>query len=139
MIKICSLARLNDTVSGCRAQHVVTLVRDEARVFRPEGINPDNHLWLQMDDIADPIDDLEARLVDQPMELRRPAAAFGERNGVDFDDCEGAARESRPIVLEQVEFRSFDIDDQRVSRRQSVLPENGPETRSRHQCRGFAP
>lgn len=60
MIRICSLARLNETVSGCRARHVVTLVRDEARVFRPEGVDPDNHLWLQMDDIADPVDGLIA-------------------------------------------------------------------------------
>lgn len=56
MIKICSLARLNDTVTGCGARHVVTLVREEARVFRPHGIDPANHLWLQMDDIADTID-----------------------------------------------------------------------------------
>ena len=60
MIKICSLARLNDTVSACRARHVVTLVRDESRLFRPPGVDPDNHLWLQMDDIADPIDGLIA-------------------------------------------------------------------------------
>jgi predicted protein tyrosine phosphatase len=56
MIKVCSLARLNDTVTACSARHVVTLVRDETRVFRPPGIDPNNHLWLQMDDIADPID-----------------------------------------------------------------------------------
>ena len=56
MIKICSLARLNETVAACRARHVVTLVRDEARVVRPTGIDPANHLWLQMDDIADAID-----------------------------------------------------------------------------------
>jgi predicted protein tyrosine phosphatase len=56
MIKICSLARLNDTVTACSARHVVTLVRDESRIFRPPGVDPENHLWLQMDDIADPID-----------------------------------------------------------------------------------
>ncbi|MCC6948172.1 MAG: protein tyrosine phosphatase [Bradyrhizobiaceae bacterium] len=56
MIKICSLARLNDTVADSGARHVVTLVREEARVFRPLGIEPENHLWLQMDDIADAID-----------------------------------------------------------------------------------
>lgn len=56
MIKVCSLARLNDTVTACSARHVVTLVRDESRIFRPPGVDPDNHLWLQMDDIADPID-----------------------------------------------------------------------------------
>jgi predicted protein tyrosine phosphatase len=60
MIRVCSLARLNETVAACRATHVVTLVRDEARVFRPEGIKPENHLWLQMDDIADPIEGMIA-------------------------------------------------------------------------------
>jgi predicted protein tyrosine phosphatase len=60
MIRVCSLARLNETVELCRATHVVTLVRDETRVFRPTGIEPDNHLWLQMDDIADPIDGMIA-------------------------------------------------------------------------------
>jgi predicted protein tyrosine phosphatase len=60
MIRVCSLARLDETVQAVRAKHVVTLVRDETRVFRPRGIAPDNHLWLQMDDIADPIDGMIA-------------------------------------------------------------------------------
>jgi len=60
MIRVCSLARLNETVEACRARHVITLVRDEARMFRPNGVEPGNHLWLQMDDIADPIDGLIA-------------------------------------------------------------------------------
>ena len=60
MIRICSLARLNETVALSRARHVVTLVRDESRAFRPEGIEPGNHLWLQMDDIAEPLDGLIA-------------------------------------------------------------------------------
>lgn len=60
MIKICSLARLHDTVTVCGARHVVTLVRDGSRLFRPPGIDADNHLWLQMDDIADPVDGLIA-------------------------------------------------------------------------------
>jgi predicted protein tyrosine phosphatase len=56
MIKVCPLSRLNDTVEECRAKHVVTLVRDEARLFRPARVEPDNHLWLQMDDITDEIE-----------------------------------------------------------------------------------
>lgn len=60
MIRVCSLARLNETVEACRARHVITLVRDESRLFRPQGIEPDNHLWLQMDDIADPIEGMIA-------------------------------------------------------------------------------
>lgn len=56
MIFVCSLSRLQESVDEIRARHVVTLVRDEARVFRPRGIEPDDHLWLKMDDIAEPID-----------------------------------------------------------------------------------
>jgi predicted protein tyrosine phosphatase len=56
MIVVCPLSRLQDAVDESGARHLVTLVRDEARVFRPEGIEPDKHLWLQIDDIAEPID-----------------------------------------------------------------------------------
>ena len=56
MIFVCSLSRLQESVDEIRARHVVTLVRDESRVFRPRGIEPDDHLWLKMDDIAEPID-----------------------------------------------------------------------------------
>jgi predicted protein tyrosine phosphatase len=56
MILVCPLSRLQESVDEIRARHVVTLVRDEARVFRPRGIEPDDHLWLKMDDIAEPID-----------------------------------------------------------------------------------
>jgi len=56
MIRICSLARLHETVAACNARHVVTLVRDENRLLRPPGVEADNHLWLQMDDIAEPVD-----------------------------------------------------------------------------------
>jgi predicted protein tyrosine phosphatase len=59
-IRVCSLARLNETVGLCRARHVITLVRDETRIFRPAGIEQGNHLWLQMDDIAEPIDGMIA-------------------------------------------------------------------------------
>jgi predicted protein tyrosine phosphatase len=56
MIRVCSLARLQDTVEECGAKHIVTLVRDEARLLRPAKVEPDNHLWLQVDDITDQIE-----------------------------------------------------------------------------------
>jgi len=56
MILVCPLSCLQQSVDDSGARHVVTLVRDETRVFRPQGIDPENHLWLQMDDIAEPID-----------------------------------------------------------------------------------
>jgi predicted protein tyrosine phosphatase len=66
MIIVCSLARLQETVGKSRARHVVTLVRDEELIrreregLRGQGIKPDDHLWLKMDDIADEMDGMIA-------------------------------------------------------------------------------
>jgi predicted protein tyrosine phosphatase len=56
MIHVCSLARLSDTVKQHKARYVVSLLANRDRVFRPEGIKADDHLWLGMDDIADVIE-----------------------------------------------------------------------------------
>ena len=66
MILVCPISRLGETVEQSRARHVVTLVRDDELVRRERtqllrnGIAPDDHLWLQMDDIADEIDGMIA-------------------------------------------------------------------------------
>lgn len=66
MIRVCPISRLSETVELSRARHVVTLVRDDELVRRERerllqnGIKPDDHLWLQMDDIAEHIDGLVA-------------------------------------------------------------------------------
>ena len=56
MIHVCSLARLQETVDDTGARHVVSLLGDEARLDRPTGIAPENHLWLKLHDISDPLD-----------------------------------------------------------------------------------
>lgn len=56
MIHVCSLARLHATVEETGARHVVTLIGTESRVTCPTGIDPENHLFLRMHDIAMPID-----------------------------------------------------------------------------------
>ena len=56
MIVVCSLARLSETVKQHGARHVVTLLADRDKVFRPDGIEEDDHLWLGMDDIANEIE-----------------------------------------------------------------------------------
>jgi predicted protein tyrosine phosphatase len=56
MIHVCSLSRLQETVEETGALHVVSLIGDEARVERPRGIAPKNHLWLRLHDICAPLD-----------------------------------------------------------------------------------
>ena len=66
MIVVCSLSRLQETVEKTRARHVVTLVRDEELIRREReglkshGVMPENHLWLEMDDIAEAMDGMIA-------------------------------------------------------------------------------
>src|SRR5205085_9075779 len=63
---VCSLSRLQETVEKSRARHVITLVRDEELIrrerdgLRSRGVKPEDHLWLEMDDIADVMDGMIA-------------------------------------------------------------------------------
>jgi predicted protein tyrosine phosphatase len=56
MIHVCSLSRLQETVEEYGARHVVSLIGDEARLERPTGVAPENHLWLKLHDISNPLD-----------------------------------------------------------------------------------
>lgn len=56
MIHVCSLARLHSTVKTTGARHVVTLLGIEDRIERPETVPADNHLFLRMHDISEPLD-----------------------------------------------------------------------------------
>jgi predicted protein tyrosine phosphatase len=56
MIHVCSLARLNETVEGTGARHVVSLIGDDAGLECPSCVAPENHLWLRLHDISSPAD-----------------------------------------------------------------------------------
>jgi predicted protein tyrosine phosphatase len=56
MIHVCSLARLHATVDETGARHVVTILKHSDRVVLPSHISPQNHLVLNVDDIAMPMD-----------------------------------------------------------------------------------
>jgi predicted protein tyrosine phosphatase len=56
MIHVCSLARLHETVAATGASHVVTLINKTYPVATPQGVEVDNHLWIDIDDISAPLD-----------------------------------------------------------------------------------
>ena len=56
MIHVCSLARLQETVAATGASHVVTLINKAYPVATPQGVEADNHLWIDIDDISAPLD-----------------------------------------------------------------------------------
>ena len=71
MIHVCPLSRLYETVEQTGSRHVVTLLKQTDRVVWPQGLAPDNHLILGMDDIVEPAegyvppaDDHIAKLID---------------------------------------------------------------------------
>ena len=56
MIHVCSLSRLNETITATGARHVVTLLGIEDHVPLPSQIARDAYLRLHMHDIIDPMD-----------------------------------------------------------------------------------
>ena len=51
-IKVTSLSRLHETAKQVGASHVVTLINISTAVERPNGIAPENHLFIGMSDIT---------------------------------------------------------------------------------------
>ncbi|MGC1465989.1 MAG: protein-tyrosine phosphatase family protein [Pseudolabrys sp.] len=56
MIHVCSLARLHETVDRTGASHVITCLRRPEQAQLENRIARQNHLVLNMDDIAMPLD-----------------------------------------------------------------------------------
>ena len=55
MIHVCSLARLNETITATGARHVVTLLGHGDQVPLPSSISRANYLRLHVHDIVDPM------------------------------------------------------------------------------------
>ena len=53
MIHVCSLAKLHETVEQTGARHVITLINGDTVLTRPSNVDPTNHLFLGINDIAE--------------------------------------------------------------------------------------
>jgi predicted protein tyrosine phosphatase len=55
-VHVCPLSLVPDTVARARASHLVSLINDNTPVTRPVGIAAENHLFLGVNDIVEPIE-----------------------------------------------------------------------------------
>jgi predicted protein tyrosine phosphatase len=55
-LHVCPLSRLHDTVAETRASHLVTLMSKDGEVQRPAGIAAERHLFISVNDIAEPLE-----------------------------------------------------------------------------------
>ncbi len=84
-VHVCPLSRLSETVESANASHLVTLINVGTPVARPPSIVEQNHLFLGMNDITEPMEGMVF-----------PGAEHVERL-VDF--VSGDWRPTRPIVI----------------------------------------
>lgn len=56
MIYVCSLTKLTETVERTGARRLLSLVNEGTPMTVPPAITPDNHLFLAMNDIIEPIE-----------------------------------------------------------------------------------
>jgi predicted protein tyrosine phosphatase len=55
-LQVCSLSKLAHTTASISASHVLTLINERTPVERPVGIHADNHLYIGVSDIIEPLD-----------------------------------------------------------------------------------
>jgi predicted protein tyrosine phosphatase len=67
-LQVCSLARLASTVRATNASHVLTLINDRTPVTRPTEIREQDHLFIAMSDIVEP---LEGHIIPAEDHVRR--------------------------------------------------------------------
>jgi predicted protein tyrosine phosphatase len=57
-VVVCPLSEVSATVDRSRASHLISLIDVETMVMRPDTILPENHLYLGIHDITEPMDGL---------------------------------------------------------------------------------
>lgn len=55
-VHVCPLAHVSATVLSAEASHLISLINEDTPVQRPESIAAENHLFLGINDITEPMD-----------------------------------------------------------------------------------
>jgi predicted protein tyrosine phosphatase len=97
MIRVCSLARLYNTVAESRASHLITLLVN--RVERPPTIEPANHLVLEMDDISKPVEGLVVPAEEHAVQLIDFAFGWDRRSALVIHCRAGISRSTAAAFI----------------------------------------
>jgi len=68
-VHVCPLSLVPETVKRARASHLVSLINDNTPVARPSSIAAENHLFLGINDIVEPMDGMVLPAEDHVREL----------------------------------------------------------------------
>jgi predicted protein tyrosine phosphatase len=55
-VYVCPLSRIAETVADSNASHLISLINENTAVVRPDSIPEENHLFLGINDIVEPLD-----------------------------------------------------------------------------------
>ncbi|MEX0853589.1 MAG: protein-tyrosine phosphatase family protein [Bauldia sp.] len=55
-VLVCPLSEVSVSVSASRASHLISLINEDTPVVRPDSITAENHLFLGINDITEPMD-----------------------------------------------------------------------------------
>lgn len=56
LVLVCPLSQIAPTVRASKASHLVSVINDGTLVARPDAIAPQNHLFIGINDIVEPMD-----------------------------------------------------------------------------------
>lgn len=69
MLYVCSLAKVPNVVASVKASHLLSVINSDMEVERPDCIEPENHLFLGMNDIVSAMPGFEMGSKGQVMKL----------------------------------------------------------------------
>ena len=128
-IYVCPLSRLPDTVAKSGARHVVTLINKDTAVPRPAEIRLDNHLFLGMHDICDPMDGMICPAEEHVAELLQFVGRWDRQAPVVVHCFAGISRSTAAAFSAYCALRP-EVDEAEIAARlRSRSPEATPNAR----------
>ena len=98
-VHVCPLSLVAATVAATRASHLVTLINDDTLVVRPASIAAENHLFLAINDITEPMDGMVAPAEEHVRELIGFVGGWDQKNPIVVHCFAGISRSTAAAFI----------------------------------------
>jgi predicted protein tyrosine phosphatase len=98
-VHVCPLSLVPETVKRARASHLVSLINDNTAVTRPSSIAAENHLFLGINDIVEPMDGMVVPAEDHVRELIAFVAAWDRERPIVVHCMAGISRSTAAAYI----------------------------------------
>lgn len=129
VLAVCSLAKLDKTLSETGAQHLVTILSDHTAVPRPQIIPENRHLKLIASDITQPLEGHQLATSDHVEQLITFARAWDQDKPLLIHCWAGISRSTAAAYIAALSLNPKLDDDDLADHLRTVAPSATPNPR----------